>query len=285
MFLLGSSTLSAKSYVFGSLGAQFNLGNLGDVITKDGLDASSNYDAVSSTGQTGVLPRRVLYPDNRLLSLQHSTMGLIHANTGGPLTGGVISLGYEQDFGKNFFWRVSANYTKKIMGGESDAKFLQYKFYDITWDYSAIQIPVNVGIKISPTEDTAIYIGAGVHYFKGGWGLAGSNRAEDVHQFLAQTLGPTNTITNLLEDGTDPNANWENTRFNVSGVAPNWLFGVQARVSDKGYAFMEAETFFSFKYGIAHPSSQGGAEGLAPSVGYPIVLGGTQYRIGYKYEI
>lgn len=284
--LCSSFGLSAKTYITGGLGLQFDLGALGDTIATDGLDASGNYATTDSTGtQNGVLPRRTIIPENRLLSLQHTTNGLISAKTSGAMSGLVLSLGYEQDFGKAFFWRANAHYTRKVMGGETNAKFLGQTFYDITWDYHAIQIPVNVGIKLSVTEDTSFYIGAGVHYFNGGWSLAGSNRLNDVHNALVAAGVTNTTILGLVADGTDPSANFEKTTFQVSGIAPNWLLGAQSRISDKGHIYMEVETLFSFKYGIGHPRSQGGIEGLAPSVAYPQVLGGNQYRIGYKHEI
>ncbi|TGL60434.1 porin OmpL1 [Leptospira sarikeiensis] len=282
--ICSSFGLSAKSYITGGLGLQFDLGSLGDTIATDGLDASGSFKTNATTGEEGVLPRRAIIPENRLLSLQHTTNGLISAKTSGAMTGLVLSLGYEQDFGKAFFWRVNAHYTRKVMGGDTSAKFLGQGFYDITWDYHAVQVPVNVGIKLSVTEDTSFYIGAGVHYFNGGWSLAGSNRLNDVHNALAAANAPA-TVLGLVADGTDPVANWEKTTFQVSGFAPNWLLGAQSRISDKGHIYMEVETLFSFKYGIGHPRSQGGAEGLAPSVAYPQVLGGNQYRFGYKHEI
>lgn len=284
--LSSTVSLSAKSYITGGLGLQFDLGQLGDTIATDGLDSSTNYATTDSKETTnGVLPRRAVIPENRLLSLKYSSNGLISAKTSGAMTGLVLSLGYEHDFGKAFFWRVNTHYTRKIMGGDTTAKFLGQTFYDITWNYHAVQIPVNVGIKVSVSEDAAIYIGAGVHYFNGGWSLEGSNRLSSVHDALVAAGVNNTTVLGLIADGTDPAANWEKTTFQVSGIAPNWLIGAQARISDKGHVYMEAETLYSFKYGIGHPSSPGGIAGLAPSVAYPQVLGGTQYRFGYKHEI
>ncbi|TGK35817.1 porin OmpL1 [Leptospira andrefontaineae] len=285
LFLIPGIYLNAKSYVMGSAGLQFDLGDLGGTISTDGLDSSTNYKATATDGTPGALPRLAVIPENRLLTLQHSSAGLISAKTNGAMTGLTLSLGYESDFGKAFFWRINAHYTRKIMGGDTEAKFAGQSFYHMTWDYNAIQIPVNVGIKLSVSEDAAIYIGAGVHYFKGGWSLAGHNRLNDVHEFLVNAGITDTTVLGLVADGTAPSANWENTKFNVSGIAPNWLMGAQARISDKGHIYMEMETLFSFQYGIAHPSSEGGIVGLAPSVAYPQVLGGTQYRFGYKHEI
>ncbi|PJZ68455.1 hypothetical protein CH373_16930 [Leptospira perolatii] len=287
-FLFTTANLSAKSYVTGGLGLQFDLGQLGETIATDGLDASNYFDVAPNApanANAGVAVRRAIIPENRMLSLQHTTANIIKAKTSGAMSGMTISAGYERDFGKAFFWRVNAHYTRKVAGGQSSMKFVEYKFYDITWDYNAVQIPVNVGIKVSVSEDAALYVGAGLHYFNGGWSLAGSSRVEDVHQALIGLGLGSSTITNLLADGTNPTTNFENTRFHVAGLAPNWLVGAQARISDKGHIYFEAETLYSFKYGIAHPQSAGGAQSLAPSVAYPIVLGGTQYRFGYKHEI
>ncbi|TGK34541.1 porin OmpL1 [Leptospira gomenensis] len=282
--LSSAASLSAKSYAFGSLGLQFDLGQLGGTITKDGLDAANYYPVTATNGQPGTASRRAIIAENRLQTLENTTVGLINVKANGAMSGLVLSAGYEHEFGKYFFARVAANYTRKIMGGDTEAKALGFKFYDITWDYNAVQIPVNVGIKVSVTEDAAFYIGAGVHYFKGGWSLAGSSLSGLVHDQMV-TLGVPTTISNLLADGTSPPAIWENTRFSVSGVAPNWLVGAQARVTEKGHVFLEAETLFSYKLGTGHTQSLGGISSLAPSPSYPIVLGGTQYRVGYKHEL
>lgn len=48
MFFSSLRNLSAKSYVFGSIGTQFDLGRLGKTITQDGQNAYSYYDVQSS---------------------------------------------------------------------------------------------------------------------------------------------------------------------------------------------------------------------------------------------
>ncbi|MBM9498820.1 porin OmpL1 [Leptospira sp. 201903071] len=276
--------LSAKSYAFGSLGMQFDLGQLGGTITKDGLEAANYYPVTATDGTTGVATRRAVIPENRLQTLENTTAGLINVKQNGAMSGLVFSAGYERDLGKNLFIRVAANYTRKVMGGDTEAKALGFKFYDIVWDYNAVQIPVNFGIKASVSEDTSVYIGGGFHYFKGGWSLSGSNNSGTLHDGLV-LLGASPTITNLVSDGTSPAAIWEDVRFSVSGLAPNWLVGAQTRVTDKGFIFMEAETLYSAKLGSGHTQSLGGMASIAPSPSYPIVLGGTQYRIGYKHEL
>lgn len=278
--------ISAKSYAFGSLGLQFDLAQMGGTITKDGLDSANYYDvAPNGTGgnaNAGVATRRLVIPENRLQTLENTTSGLINVKANGAMSGLVLSAGYEKDFGKSFFVRVAANYTRKYFGGETEAKALGFKFYDIAWDYNAIQIPVNVGLKISVSEDNALYIGGGVHYFKGGWSLSGTNVSNLVHDAV-MPLSP--TVAGLISDGTNPPAVWENARFSVSGIAPNWLIGAQSRITEKGFIYMEAETLFSYKLGSGHTQSVGGILGISPSPSYPIVLGGTQYRVGYKHEL
>ncbi|RHX81126.1 porin OmpL1 [Leptospira yasudae] len=284
--LLSLNSISAKSYVFGSLGLQFDLAQMGGTITKDGLDSANYYDVASGgTGgnaNAGVAPRRAVIPENRLQTLENTTAGLINVKANGAMSGLVFSAGYEKEFGKFYFARIAANYTRKYFGGDTEAKALGFKFYDITWDYNAIQIPINVGIKVSVSEDNAIYIGGGVHYFKGGWSLAGSNLSNVVHD-IATPISP--TIGNLVSDGINPTAAWEDVRFSVSGVAPNWIVGAQSRLTEKGFIYLEAETFYSYKLGTGHTQSAGGILGLSPSPSYPVVLGGTQYRVGYKHEL
>ncbi|AYV55876.1 porin OmpL1 [Leptospira kmetyi] len=284
--LLSLNSLSAKSYAFGSLGLQFDLAQMGGTITKDGLDSANYYDVASGgTGgnaNSGVATRRAVIPENRLQTLENTTVGLINVKANGAMSGLVFSAGYEKDFAKNFFMRVAVNYTRKYFGGDTEAKALGFKFYDITWDYNAVQIPINVGLKISVSEDNALYIGGGVHYFKGGWSLAGSNLSNLVHDAV-MPLSP--AVAGLISDGTNPPAIWENARFSVSGIAPNWIIGAQSRITEKGFIYMEAETLFSYKLGSGHTQSAGGILGLSPSPSYPIVLGGTQYRVGYKHEL
>ncbi|TGL78638.1 porin OmpL1 [Leptospira yasudae] len=284
--LLSLNSLSAKSYAFGSLGLQFDLAQMGGTITKDGLDSANYYDVASGgTGgnvNSGVATRRAVIPENRLQTLENTTVGLINVKANGAMSGLVFSAGYEKDFAKNFFMRVAVNYTRKYFGGDTEAKALGFKFYDITWDYNAVQIPINVGLKISVSEDNALYIGGGVHYFKGGWSLAGSNLSNLVHDAV-MPLSP--AVAGLVSDGTNPPAIWEDARFSVSGIAPNWIVGAQSRITEKGFIYMEAETLFSYKLGTGHTQSAGGILGLSPSPSYPVVLGGTQYRVGYKHEL
>ncbi|MBM9502636.1 porin OmpL1 [Leptospira sp. 201903071] len=301
-----AASLSAKSYGIVGFGLQLDLGQLGGTITKDGLDAATYYGPVRSsnvctvgtdagciqdpskaTGSgtyIGVAPRRAIPAENRLITLERTSGGIINAGTTkGAMVGGNLMVGYESDFAKYFFWRVAAEYTQKISGGVTKADIAGYSIVDITWGFSAIVIPATVGIKLNVTEDTAVYMGAGLNYFNGGWSLNGTNNIKGGYDIL--TAAGVTSLANLLSDGTDPVTTREHTRFRASGIAPNFLIGTQARVTDKGHVFIELETIMSAAYSVGKTQSVGGASNLSPYPAYPIVVGGQIYRFGYKHEL
>ncbi len=301
-----AASLSAKSYGIVGFGLQLDLGQLGGTITKDGLDAATYYGPVRSSNPCtvgtdagcvqdpskaagsgtyiGVAPRRAIPAENRLITLERTSGGLINAaTTKGAMVGGNLMVGYESDFSKYFFWRVAAEYTQKISGGITKADIAGYNILDITWGFSSIVIPATVGIKINVTEDAAVYMGAGLNYFNGGWSLNGMNNIKGGYDLL--TAAGATSIANLLSDGTDPVTTREHTRFRASGIAPNFLIGTQARVTDKGHVFIELETIMSAAYSVGKTQSVGGASNLSPYPAYPIVVGGQIYRFGYKHEL
>ncbi|RHX88527.1 porin OmpL1 [Leptospira stimsonii] len=301
-----AASLSAKSYGIVGFGLQLDLGQLGGTITKDGLDAATYYGPVRSSNPCtvgtdagcvqdpskaagngtyiGVAPRRAIPAENRLITLERTSGGLINAaTTKGAMVGGNLMVGYESDFSKYFFWRVAAEYTQKISGGITKADIAGYNIVDITWGFSSIVIPATVGIKINVTEDAAVYMGAGLNYFNGGWSLNGTNNIKGGYDLL--TAAGLTPIANLLSDGTDPVTTREHTRFRASGIAPNFLIGTQARVTDKGHVFIELETIMSAAYSVGKTQSVGGASNLSPYPAYPIVVGGQVYRFGYKHEL
>lgn len=306
VLLSSVASLSAKSYAVVGFGLQLDLGQLGGTITKDGLDAASYFGPVRSsntctvgadagciqdpskaagTGNyVGVAPRRAIPAENRLITLDRTTGGLVNArSTKGAMVGGNLMVGYESDFSKYFFWRVAAEYTQKISGGVTKADIAGYNIVDITWGFSSIVIPATVGIKINVTEDAAVYMGAGLNYFNGGWSLNGMNNIKSGYDML--TAAGLTSVANLLSDGTDPVVTREHTRFRASGIAPNFLIGTQARISDKGHVFLELETIMSAAYAVGKTQSVGGASNLSPYPAYPIVVGGQIYRFGYKHEL
>lgn len=292
LFLLASTTVSAKSYVLGSAGLQFDLGQLGGTITKDGLNASV-YNP--SLGSEYLIP-----PENRLVALQKSAPALIkNKQIGGAMTGLVLSVGFEQDFADYFFYRVEANYTNKLMGGRDQTQFLGVNIYNATWNYQSWVIPVNVGIKLKVGEDSAVYIGGGINYYQGGWTLKGMNDtswATNPSSPLAALGNPLfGTFAKIPTSGSVPSGggayngygiNAVNQKFTTRGFGFNWLLGAQTKVSDKGSIFFELETIIAGGgQGTTHTLNPGIAQGLSAHVAYPVVLAGQIYRVGYKHEL
>lgn len=279
-----SAQSGPRSYFMIGLGAQFDLAQLGGTITKDGLD--SRNPQLSSTGQpTGSL-QKAIYAENTLISLKRTTGGVVGAKTGGAMVGGNVNVGYEKEgiFGINsLFWRINVNYTTKISGGETSSTVMGYKWLDQEWHYTAWTVPTYLGIKLyNAANDTAIYIGGGVNYFQGWWGVSGTINAPALNSFAPGILGPGGS---LVSDAPNPGVYKENVRFGASGIGLNWLVGAQTKITDKGHLFFELETILSAGMGVGGVSSIGGASALAPWVAYPVVVGGQTYRVGYKIEI
>ncbi|MGE8721673.1 porin OmpL1 [Leptospira terpstrae] len=279
-----SAQSGPRSYFMIGLGAQFDLAQLGGTITKDGLD--SRNPQLSSTGQpTGSL-QKAIYSENTLISLKRTTGGAVGAKTSGAMVGGNVNVGYEKEgiFGINsLFWRINVNYTTKIAGGETSSTVMGYKWLDQEWHYTAWTVPTYLGIKLyNAANDTAVYVGAGVNYFQGWWGVSGTINNPGLQTFAPGVLGPGGS---LLSDAPNPGINKENVRFGASGIGLNWLVGAQTKITDKGHLFFELETILSAGMGVGGVQSIGGASALAPWVAYPVVIGGQTYRVGYKIEI
>lgn len=278
-----SAQTGPRSYFMVGLGMQFDLAQLGGTITKDGLD-SRNPQLNSAGTPTGNL-QKAIYPENTLVSLKRTTGGAVGAKTSGAMVGGNVNVGYEKEgiFGLNsLFWRINVNYTTKIAGGETSSTIMGYKWLDQEWHYTAWTVPTYLGIKLyNAANDTAVYIGAGVNYFQGSWGVSGTINAPALNSFSSQ-LG---TGGVLLGDVPNPGIYKENVRFGASGFGLNWLVGAQTKITDKGHLFFELETILSAGMGVGGVSSVGGASALAPWVAYPVVIGGQTYRVGYKIEI
>ncbi|WP_269752225.1 porin OmpL1 [Leptospira ainazelensis] len=302
MFLIFHTNVDAKTYFITGLGLQFDLGNMGEIITKDGINSGQYFHVQSSNvcdpnaagcspnGKTGgVELRRLVVPENRLITIARTTGGVFQADSAqGAMVGGNFMVGFEKDFGKYFFWRISGNYTQKISGGITKASFLGYRFIDANWNFQSILIPATIGIKIHVSEDSSLYMGLGLNYFSGGWGLRGRNDSKSVSDtldILSVSVPQLALVRDLLRDGPDPTAVRENIQFRISGFSPHWLFGTQARITEKGHIFLEVETVFASKYDSTTSKSLGTILNLSPTPAFPIQLGGQVFRAGYKHEL
>jgi opacity protein-like surface antigen len=278
-----SAQTGPRSYLMFGIGSQFDLGQLGGTITKDGLDsrqpvrdANGNY----AGGQTAI------YPENTLIGLNRVTNGLVGVKTNGAMVGLNLNVGYEQEalFGiESLFWRINLNYTQKIAGGYTSSTVAGYRWLEQEWDYKAWTIPAYIGIKLfNEKKTTGVYIAAGINYFNGGWSVAGTIDGDTLAAALPGLAGPGGA---LLSDAPSPSILFENVKYNVNGFGLNWLVGAQTQVTDNGHLFFELETILSAGMGVGATKSVGGASALAPYAPYPIVIGGQTYRVGYKIEL
>lgn len=267
-----------KSRIIVGLGIQFDPNGLGGTIVKDGLDSGQpKYDA--NGGYAG--QQKAVIAENKLQTLQNLTGGLISYKSTGPMTAGSLTLGYEKDVGDNFFFRTGLNLSTKVMGGRTSATASGYDWYDVTWHYKSIVIPVFFGIKLNVGQRSAIYVAPGIHYYQAQWGLKGRNDGaglDGVTAGLAKSLP-------VAGDAARPGVVNEDAKFSGNGFGTSWLTGVQTKVTEKGYAFMEIETHFSYTQANAGTKSAGGIAAIAPQPAYPVTVGGNVYRVGYKHEL
>lgn len=286
-----SAQTGPRSYFMVGLGMQFDLAQLGGTITKDGLD--SRLPVTNNAGALTGGQQKAIYAENTLLSLKRSTGGVVGGKNSGAMTGGNINIGYEKEgiFGlNNLFFRINANYTTKIAGGDTTSTIMGYKWLDQEWNYTAVTVPTYIGVKLyNAANDTAVYIGGGVNYFKGMWNVSGTINAPGL-ELMTAGLGSNGSPLlgrggALLGDVPSPGVAKENAKFGASGFGFNWIVGAQTKVTDKGHLFFELETILSAGMGVAGTTSVGGASALAPWAAYPVVVGGQTYRVGYKIEI
>ena len=267
-----------KSRIIVGLGIQFDPNSLGGTIVKDGLD-SSQIKTDANGNYAGV--QKAIIPENNLQTLENLTGGLISYKSTGPMTAGSLTLGYEKDVMDNFFFRVGANFTTKISGGRTSATAAGYDWYDVTFHYKSIVVPAYFGIKLNVGQRSAFYIAPGLHYYRAEWALKGRN---DGNGLDAVTGGLAKTLP-VAGDAARPGVIQEDAKFSGAGIGVSWLTGVQTKITENGYAFIEVETHFSYKQGNAGTKSAGGIAAIAPQPAYPVTVGGTVYRVGYKHEL
>lgn len=281
-------SLTAGPRIIVGLGLQFDPNSLGGTFVKDGLDsgvakkdANGNY-----AGQ-----QKIFIAENKLQTLSNITGGVFNYRSNGPMTAGSLTLGFEDDvksyqdtFG--LFYRVGLNMSTVVSGGHKTANFMGYKWYDVRWFYKSMVIPAFFGIKIDVggTKDKplfGIYMAPGIHYFRAEWQVKGTIDGAGLE---AATGGLSKSLPGA-GDAMNPSGYGEDAKFSGSGFGFSFLTGVQARVSDNGFLFIETEYHGSYKQGNAGTKSSGGMAGLSPMPTYPVSVGGTVYRFGYKHEL
>ena len=207
------------------------------------------------------------------------------------MTAGSLMLGFESDVSlykdvPNFFYRIGVNMTTVISGGRKTASFMGFRFYDERWFYRSLVIPAYFGIKmdVGGTPDKpafGFYMAPGLHYYRAMWQLKGTINGSALH---AATNGLTRSLP-VVNKLMDPSAINEDARFDGNGFGFSFLTGIQARVTDNGFAFIELEYHGSYTQGTAGTKSYGGFAALSAYPAYPVTVGGNVYRFGYKHEL
>lgn len=273
------------AYMGFGLGLQVDLGNLGSTITKDGLDNKNG-------------TQKIIIPENTIDVYQRS--GLVSKETKGAMTGLVLSAFYEKD-STNTFWRVGAEYTKKILGGHTKAQLAGYTLIDQNWDFYSIVVPFYWGLKANLGETASVYGALGLNYFRGGWSLRGT--VDGATPCTVSTrlcgLGPsgiglidpiTGTANDVAATLSDTDKLYsgaifgEEIVFDVSGIGFNFMVGVDAKMQGGNKLYFEIEYLLDAKMDNAPVRSIGTINQLASTgnISYPIVVGGVRYKFGYK---
>ncbi|MCS6955284.1 MAG: hypothetical protein NZM44_02895, partial [Candidatus Calescibacterium sp.] len=158
-FVFVGALYSQSAYLGYGLGVQFNVGDLGSTITKDGLD-------------NAIGDQKIIIPENTIDVWSKS--GFAKAKISGAMHGGILNVFYERE-STSTFWRVGLEYTKKILGGKTSASILGiYQNVSQNWDFVSYYIPFIYGIKAGVGEASSVYGGIGINYHRGGWSLSGT---------------------------------------------------------------------------------------------------------------
>lgn len=296
---LSTSGLYAEGTYLGlSLGLQFDLASLGGTITKDGLDSGRPYaNPTTSACETPFCAntpgmQKAIVPENTLISLNRFTAGLISTETSGPMTG--LDIGVHLEFeGDGTFWRIGVSHVSKVLGGYTSASVLdnsplEYIWYQIEWDYYAWHVPFYWGLKAGVGESGSVYAGIGLNYSQGGWSLGGFNNGDALNSIPGVTLNQGATTTNgqsLLPIAGSRPVFAESVKFRTASISPNFVIGVEHKLSSGDKLFIEFETIVGGGLAVAGTKSQGGALAISPFPSYPINLSGTHYKFGYKMAL
>ncbi len=315
MMFAATSAVSAESYLGLGVGLNFNLGSLANTILNDGLDSGRGHpDLTANTGTTGTCSvataiasggstgfdstcrtevrgnkQQLIAPENELKALSKATGRLIEVDTNGSMTGLVLSAYYETNVLTDWaFFRVGLDYTFKVLGGETKSTIGgAIEWYKVIWDYKAINIPVYLGIKAAIGEKTAVYMGLGLNYFRGGWEVGGNNMGD----LVAYGTGLTSYGAVTVEDPANGNRPvgggfiGESIKLKGSGVGFNFLIGLEGKMASGNKFFMEYEIVTSGVVPVSQVKTAAAASHLAPFASKPVLVGGTNYKFGMKFPM
>lgn len=293
VFTLFGTSVQAESYVGLGVGLAFDLAGLGATIANDGLDSNVGNPSMSGAsrgagcgGNVTCLQevpgtnQELIIPENKLITLEKATAGAIRVKeAGGPMMGLVMSVFYESASG-NTFWRVGIDHTEKVRGGHTESDVIGFKWYHMEIDYTSTFVPVYYGFKAKVGETAAVYIGGGINFHRGGFGIRGTNYGDAPTAVLGTAVGAT-TVTNAAGNIIAIPVVNEDTQFKVQGIGMNFVMGIEMGQGANKF-FIELDQKIAGAQGIASTTSAGGQSGLRQIIAYPQNLSERTYRFGYK---
>ncbi|MCS7205696.1 MAG: porin OmpL1 [Leptospiraceae bacterium] len=299
-FVFVGALYSQSAYLGYGLGVQFNVGDLGSTITKDGLD-------------NAIGDQKIIIPENTIDVWSKS--GFAKAKISGAMHGGILNVFYERE-STSTFWRVGLEYTKKILGGKTSASILGiYQNVSQNWDFVSYYIPFIYGIKAGVGEASSVYGGIGINYHRGGWSLSGTvdgatpcfvglqfgtyllcgfgpwgdAELRTAVAFARQQNLPTSSILNTVDQSKFYRGAifGEKVVFDVNGVGYNLVIGFENRLQNKSKFYIEIEYFVGGGMDNAPVQAIGTISQLASTgnLSYPVNLSGIRWKLGLKQPL
>lgn len=311
LLMITTAPLAAEGAYYGiGLGLMPNANSLSNTIMIDGLESSigapvmtgastgtgctefetdsSDYD--TCLAEDKAVRQEILVPENKLISLDRASWGVIRSDTNGGLNALTLDAFYEYNW-KNTFIRGGISYAKKVMGGSSKSSIAGINWYQLEYDYEAKWVPVWFGIKTSVNEDSQVYGAISVNYYDGYWSVKGYNVGDIPTQILGVPMGTSyarryDAEKDEYQTVGGPLLN-ASLLFRGNGIGFGAMIGFETKVNDKGSKFfLEITHMFAGTQADSLTADYSTIQhmGLA-HITYPFAIVGTYFSMGYKHSL
>ncbi len=277
-------------------GYKIDANQLGQTISTDGLDAAAprplalpGFDDTFSPGTTdpapefALLDQSAIIAENSLVVLEDLEQ-ISNLETGGAMVAFDLHIHVRYDFLDVLFARLGFNYNFKGIGGRTSWTS-EYGDHLQEWDYSAIGIPLHIGVNVPIAEGKYnVYAGVGVAWASGGFNLHIVAPEGFYYAAVNDPLGFSPNENNQL-DATPLGAIDEQASIEGSAIGLGYLIGVDGAIADSLHMFVEAETQYVAKMSeaVAFSDEDSGRLFGASKLAYPAIPGGQVLRLGVKY--
>lgn len=286
------------AYIGFGLGLQFNLASLGETIVNDGLEApgagaAPNLATTNGAGgraclATNTCPEDITATSNQKLIIDEKTLtvynkltyGGISVKTGGPMTGGTLKAFYEKENASGVFFRGGVQLTRKIAGGLTTSSVAGLQWYETSWNYSALTVPLYAGFKAGVSESVSVYMGGGINYTNGFWSVEGTNFG--IVPTAVLSSGSLGLVPTTKNNFTAVNGVMSvRVKFRSSGQGFNFITGIEKKMASGDKLFFEIENMIAGGIG-RRGTTDALAFAFSPIAAYPVNFSGTNYTFGYK---